>query len=41
MRTRAEALSCLAKPRDGMGDQIGYLRLRLARAKQRVNATVK
>jgi hypothetical protein len=37
VENRAEALVCLVKPRIGVGDQIGYLRLRLARAEQGVN----
>jgi hypothetical protein len=41
VKTRAEALVCLAKPRDGVGYQIGYLRLRLARVGQGVNVGVK
>jgi hypothetical protein len=34
---RAEALGCLAEPRDGVGDQIRYLRLRVAPTAHRVN----
>jgi hypothetical protein len=36
---RAEALGCLRKPRDGYGDQIGYLRLRVAPTGRDVNPT--
>jgi hypothetical protein len=38
-QSRAEALGWVAKPRDGMGDQIGYLRLRVARAAKGVNGS--
>ena len=41
VESRAEALGWVAKPRDGVGDQIGYLRLRVARTGQGVNAGVK
>ena len=37
-RDQAVALGWLRKPRDGVGDQIGYLRLRVAPAAERVNA---
>ncbi len=37
-RGRAGALGCLTKPRVGVGDQIGYLRLRLAPDARDVNA---
>jgi len=36
-RAQAEALCCRTKPRDGVGDQIGYLRLRLAPTARGVN----
>ena len=35
---RADALGCLAGPRDGVGDQVRYLRLRVAPAGAGVNA---
>ena len=41
VESRAEALGWVAKPRVGVGDQIGYLRLRVARTRQGVNAGVK
>ena len=37
-RNRAEALGWLRKPRDGVGDQIGYLGLRVAPMLSGVNA---
>jgi hypothetical protein len=35
----AQALGCLKEPRDGMGGQIRYLALRVARLSQSVNST--